>query len=126
MRRTLEVLGRLTLSGIFLKGGLDAFKEPGPRPSKLAELGVPDPEALVRFNGAAMMAGGAALALGILPRATATGLLASIGATTAVGHPFWKIDDPQARAQQETQFLKNLGLAGGLLLYLASASGSHG
>jgi putative oxidoreductase len=122
MRRMLEVTGRLALTGIFLKGGFDAFNEPGPRPSKVAELGLPDPEALVRFNGAAMMAGGAALALGILPRATAAGLLASLGATTAVGHPFWTIDDPQARAQQQTQFLKNLGIAGGLLLYAASAS----
>lgn len=36
--------------------------------------------------------------------------------TTVAGHPFWEIDDPAKRSQQRVQFLKNLGILGGLLV----------
>jgi len=38
--------------------------------------------------------------------------------TTFVGHPFWKESESAARKNQQVQFLKNLGLIGGLLLVL--------
>ncbi len=66
-----------------------------------------------------MAAGGAALALGIVPRAAAAGLIASLVPTTLAGHRFWEEEDPQARRMQLTQFLKNLGLIGGLVLLLS-------
>lgn len=120
-RRLLLAAGRLLLSGIFLQGGYDALREPGRRPEQAAELDLPaDPELLVRMNGAAMIVGGAALAVGVLPRAAAAGLIASLVPTTLAGHRFWEIDDPRQRAMQLTQFLKNLGLVGGLVLVLAA------
>jgi uncharacterized membrane protein YphA (DoxX/SURF4 family) len=115
-----ERIGRMALAGIFLKGGWDAFHDPGQRPAKAAKLGFPAPEVAVRANGAAMVVGGTALAAGLLPRAAAAGLLCSLIPTTLAGHPFWDEEDPVVRAQQLTQFLKNLGIAGGLLL-VASA-----
>ena len=36
--------------------------------------------------------------------------------TTLAGHSYWTHDDPAARAQQRTQFHKNLAMIGGLLL----------
>jgi uncharacterized membrane protein YphA (DoxX/SURF4 family) len=89
----LEATGRLLLSGIFVHGGWNAFKDPGKRPLQAARLGLPEPELLVRANGAAMAAGGAALALGIMPRATAAGLIASLVPTTLAGHRFWEEED---------------------------------
>jgi putative oxidoreductase len=38
--------------------------------------------------------------------------------TTIVGHAFWKEDNEVGRRNQLTQFFKNLGLLGGLLLVL--------
>ena len=73
----------------------------------------------MRVNGVAQMAGGAALATGILPRAAATGLIASLVPTTLAGHAFWKEEDPAVRGRQLGQFLKNLGVIGGLLVYLS-------
>jgi putative oxidoreductase len=61
----------------------------------------------------------------VLPRAAATGLIASLVPTTLAGHRFWEIDDPKQKSMQLTQFLKNLGLIGGLLLVLA-AGGRRG
>jgi putative oxidoreductase len=118
----LEATGRLLLSGIFVHGGWNAFKDPGKRPLQAARLGLPEPELLVRANGAAMAAGGAALALGIMPRATAAGLIASLVPTTLAGHRFWEEEDRLARGMQLTQFLKNMGLIGGLVIVISRRS----
>ena len=112
---------RLLMAGIFIHGGWSAFKEPGDRTKQAEKLGLPKAERLVRANGLAMAAGGTALALGIVPRAAAAGLIASLVPTTLAGHRFWEEEDPQARRMQLTQFLKNLGLIGGLVLLLSRA-----
>jgi putative oxidoreductase len=72
--------------------------------------------ALVRVNGAAQVAGGVLLATGHATRPAALLLAGSLVPTTLAGHAFWTIEDPAERAQQRIQFLKNLGLMGGLLM----------
>jgi putative oxidoreductase len=67
--------------------------------------------------GAAMVAGGAVVTLDKLPRLAALGLIASMIPTALAGHAFWKVEGNE-RADHEVQFLKNAGLAGGLLLVL--------
>ncbi len=111
-------LSQLLLAGIFIKGGADAFLEPGGRPDKVAEAGLPNPRVAVELNGAAMVVGGAMLALDIAPRLAAAALIGSLVPTTIVGHAFWKEESEGARHAQQIQFLKNLGLIGGLLLLL--------
>jgi putative oxidoreductase len=106
---------RLLLAAPFVVLGYEAAAEPGGRVDLAAALGVPNPEAAVRFNGAAMAAGGVALGLGVLPRAAAVGLAASLVPTTLAGHAYWHHDDPAARKQNRIQFLKNAGLLGGLV-----------
>jgi putative oxidoreductase len=75
-----------------------------------------DAETLVRVNGAAQVAGGVLLATGHATRPAALLLAGSLVPTTLAGHAFWDIQDPQQRAMQRIQFMKNLGLMGGLLL----------
>lgn len=128
-------LARPLLASIFIVGGLDALRHPGPR-AKQAEpvvnalagpLGLPDDaELLVRANGAAMIAGGALLATGRVPRLAATALSASLVPTTYAGHAFWKDTDPVTRARNKTQFLKNLSILGGLLLAAVDTNGKPG
>jgi len=108
----------MLLSGIFVLGGADAFLKPGPRVSKVENAGVPQPEQAVVLNGAAMVIGGTALALDIAPKPAALMLIGVLIPTTIVGHAFWNETDASARKMQQTQFLKNLGLIGGLLLVL--------
>jgi putative oxidoreductase len=117
--RLAVAMARLLMAGIFIHGGWSAFKEPGKRPKQAEKLGLPNAERMVRANGLAMAAGGTALALGIVPRAAAAGLIASLVPTTLAGHRFWEEKDEPARRMQLTQFLKNLGLIGGLVLLLA-------
>ena len=123
VRTPVRAVGRVGLAAMFITGGADAMLEPGPRTTKAAELGVPlDPELAVRVNGAAMLAAGVALALGLWPRLAAGVLAGTLVPTTLVGHPYWQLDDPAARRQQRTHFYKNVGLFGGALLVLSQPS----
>ena len=115
----LRTLGQLSLSSIFISGGAQAFLTPGNRVDKVAKSGIPEPETAVILNGATMVIGGTLLALGIAPRLTAAALIGSLVPTTLVGHAFWKEESEAARKAQQTQFMKNLSLIGGLLLVLA-------
>ena len=84
---------------------------------RAATFGVPNAEMAVRANGAAMVAGGAALVLDKLPRLAALGLMAAMIPTTLAGHGFWTFKGTERKAH-EIQFLKNVGLFGGLLSVL--------
>ena len=113
-------LARACLAAPFLWLGYEAAAEPGGRVQLAADLGVPRPEQAVRVNGAAMVLGGSALALGRAPRAAALGLVASMIPTTLAGHAFWQREAPLDRKLDRIQFLKNLGLVGGLLAVAAT------
>lgn len=115
-----RTVARALLAAPFVMLGYEAAAEPGGRVDLAAGLGVPNPEAAVRVNGGAMVAGGVALGLGVLPRAAAAGLAASLIPTTLAGHAFWTHDDPGARKANRIQFLKNLGLLGGLVAVAAA------
>jgi putative oxidoreductase len=120
LRTPIRAVGRVGLAAMFITGGADAMLSPGPRATKAEELGVPlDPELAVRLNGAAMLAAGVALALGLWPRLAAGVLAGTLVPTTLAGHPYWQLDDPAARRQQRTHFFKNVGLFGGALLVLS-------
>lgn len=108
-------LSQALLAAIFVDAGLAAARDPGPRVAKAAALGLPEPEQAVRFNGVAMVVGGAAMALDVTPRLAAAGLIAALVPTTVAGHAFWEFEGPE-RDGQLLQFCKNLGLIGGLVL----------
>jgi uncharacterized membrane protein YphA (DoxX/SURF4 family) len=117
LRAPVRAVGRAALATMFITGGADALLDPEPRAPRAAELGVPlDPELAVRVNGATMLAAGVALALGVWPRLAAATLAGTLVPTTLAGHPFWRMEDPAARRQQRTHFVKNVGLFGGALL----------
>ena len=128
-------VARPMLAAMFVAGGLDQLKHPSRKTGaarSLVEqvgptLGLPDdPELLVRANGAAMVSAGSLLAIGRLPRIASTVLAATVVPTTLAAHAFWQEQDPQARAEQKVQFLKNLGLLGGLLLAAVDTEGKPG
>jgi len=115
-------MSQILLAGIFVKGGADAFMQPGGKVKLVAEAklsaGLPNPRTAVELNGLAMMVGGTMLALDVAPKLAAAGLMCSLIPTTVVGHAFWKAPDEAARHAQQVQFMKNIGLLGGLLLVL--------
>lgn len=125
--RLARTLARPLLAGIFVSSGLDVLQKPEariktaePYVHRVAEV-VPivpdDPAGVVTANALVHVVAGSALALGIAPRLAAAVLAGSLVPTTLGGHRFWEVEDPAARGQQRTHFLKNCGMLGGLLLY---------
>ena len=104
---------------MFISGGWNAFKAPEQRAPRAAAIGIPFPELATRANGAAMVAGGVALATGVAVKPGAAVLALTLVPTTIAGHPFWTEEDPKTRAQQRIHFLKNLAMLGGLLILLS-------
>jgi putative oxidoreductase len=117
----LRFLARCLLADIFVVSGYDTLTNPGHRTEVVAKtLPLPQPHLMVRINGASMLAGGTALALGVKPRLAALGLAAALVPTTYSGHQFWNQNDPAARRMQLVHFNKNVSLIGGLLIYALS------
>jgi putative oxidoreductase len=114
-----RVLARALLSGMFIRGGYHAAKEPGGRVALVEKAGLPKPELLVKIDGTLFVIGGVLLALGIKPKHAALLLAVCLIPTTYVGHNFWDQESKQAKDQQLTQFMKNLAMLGGLIDVLA-------
>jgi uncharacterized membrane protein YphA (DoxX/SURF4 family) len=140
-----RALARPLLSTIFVVQGAKALRNPDPYVTKAqpvadrlvplikkvapAQVGDRIPEStanLVRLNGFAQVVGGLALASGKGRRVGAVVLATSLVPTTLAGHSFWQETDKSARAMQKVQFMKNLGLMGGLLLAAVDTEGKPG
>lgn len=126
----LKFVGRTMIGATVGYLGYGALTEPGGRVAvakntiaKMRKV-VPiplDDEAVVRTNGGIMVASGAMLSLGVLPKAAASVIAVVLVPTTIAGHAFWKMDkdDPQ-RNMQKTQVVKNIAIMGGLVYIIAS------
>ncbi|HEY3005881.1 MAG TPA: DoxX family protein [Kribbellaceae bacterium] len=140
-----RAIARPLLSGTFIVQGAKAVRNPDPlvpRAKPVADRMVPllkkvappqvgdripeSTKTLVRLNGAVQVLAGVALASGTGRRLGATALAASMVPTTLAGHRFWEKDNPTDRAADQVQFLKNLGLLGGLLLAAVDTEGKPG
>ena len=84
-----------------------------------------DPRTIVRAKAATDVVAGLALATGHFTRPAAAVLAAGLVPTTFACHPFWAVDKQESAAHR-MQFLKNLGLLGGLLLAAADTEGRPG
>lgn len=133
-----RTIARPLLASIFIIQGADAVRDPSGRaaaasgfaqqygsylPETARGFLESDPDNAVRANGVVHAGGGLMLATGRCPRTASTVLAASLVPTTLAGHPFWDETDPSQRKNQRIQFLKNLGLTGGLLLAAVDTEG---
>ena len=131
-------IARPLLAAPFVYGGISTLRKPqdrvpgaAPVVEKIADTAdkqlpvqVPrDVQQWVTADAAVKVAAGSLFALGKLPRLTALVLSASIVPTTLAGHRFWEHEDPTERFGQISNFLKNTGLLGGLLLAAVDTEG---
>jgi uncharacterized membrane protein YphA (DoxX/SURF4 family) len=121
----LRLVARTALGTVFIAGGIDSLRSPGPK----AELAAPvteiardavsalpdDDVTLVRINAGVHVVAGSLLVLGRLPRLSALALAGSLIPTTLGGHRFWEATSEQEKMQQQLHFTKNLAMFGGLL-----------
>ena len=141
----MRALARPLLSMIFVVQGANSIRNPEPlvpkaqpvtdrlvpmvkkvAPPQVSER-IPETTVnLVRLNGAVQVVGGLALATGKGRRLGAATLAATLLPVTVAGHPFWQMKDKESRQAQRIQFMKNLGLLGGLLLAAVDTEGKPG
>lgn len=129
------LVGRLMLSAIFLLSGIHHLMDWKGATNLLAgQLRVWLRENLIEWlvpllmGGALvfLIAGSVMVALGIRSRLGATMLLVFLLPTTILFHNFWSISPLLAEhGAQMIQFLKNLGLFGGLLMVVAFGTGKY-
>ena len=137
--KPLRTAARVMLSAIFISSGTKILLNPdskaetagrvtdrvGPLLEKIDPRLPTDTRTLVRLKAGSDVVAGLLLATGHLTRPAAAVLAANLIPTTLAGHSFWSLPKEERPAQQ-IQFLKNLGLLGGLLLAAADTEGKPG
>src|SRR3954453_14753838 len=131
-------IARPMLAPTFIYGGIQTLRNPQSRvpgaapiveqltavADKQLPIEVPhDVEQWVKINAGVHVGAGALLALGKFPRFSALALATSLVPTTFAGHRFWEHEDPKERFGQTSNFLKNTGMLGGLLLAAVDTEG---
>ncbi len=127
------------LSAIFISSGVKILLNPdskaeaagrvtdriGPLIEKVDPRLPSDTRTLTQIKAGVDVLAGLLLATGHVTRPAAAALAVGLIPTTVAGHPFWS-HPKEERAAHQTQFLKNLGLLGGLLLAAADTEGRPG
>ncbi len=118
----LSLIGRVLLSAIFILGGYNKLMNPAGTVGymKSALIPIPSPELMVWGVIALELLGGLAILFGVLSRSAAF-LLAGFTIVAAILF-HWKPGDQI----QHLMFMKNLGIAGGLMLLAANGPGRWG
>lgn len=117
------LLGRLLMTALFLPVGVHKLTNPDMLLTQsLVRSGLPFPGVLTVIGIAVEIAGPLAILLGVFPRLSALLLIAFTLVATFVSHHFWTFPAAQWDLQF-IQFLKNVGLMGGLMFYLVSGPG---
>lgn len=115
--------GRLGLAILFLFPGISKATGLAGFAGFLESKGLPAPQVLAALVAAVEIGGAVLLALGLFPRIVAVVLAGFVVGATLVSHQFWTFSDAAAYSAQQIQFLKNVGLVGGLLIYFAAGPG---
>jgi len=115
-------LGRLAYGGVLAFMAIDGLRNAKGRAGYAESKGVPAPLPATVASHAALLFGGAGIALWRLPALAASAVIAFFIGVTPAMHDFWAVDDPEERQQQQINFLKNTALLGTALLVLGVAN----
>ena len=109
------LIGRILFASIFVISGLSVhFKRESIEYAR--SNAAPAPELLVPASGVAIVLGGLLVALGLWADVGALLIIAFLLGITPIMHAFWKIEEPQMRAIQMSQFMKNVAMIGAALI----------
>lgn len=118
----LSLFGRILLSAIFIMGGFSKLQNPAGTAGymKTSLYPLPQPELLVWGVIGLELLGGLAILFGFLSRSAALALAVFTLVAAVLFH--WKPGDQV----QHIMFMKNLAIAGGLMLLAANGPGRWG
>ena len=116
------LIGRILFGAFFIMSGLNHFQNVGMMSGYAGSKNVPFPRLAVIGSGVMLVAGGASVLLGIVPVVGLLVLVLFLLSTLATMHDFWNLKDPQQRAAEQVNFLKNGALIGASLALVYGAS----
>ena len=116
------LVGRILFGGFFIMSGLNHFQNVGKMSGYAGSKNVPFPRLAVIGSGVMLVAGGASVLLGIVPVVGLIVLVLFLLSTLTTMHDFWNVKDPQQRAAEQVNFLKNVALIGASLALVYGAS----
>lgn len=130
----IRMIARPMLGGIFVATGMNHIKNPdygaevaqGFNDQVLEPVGLgADGPTLMKVHGYVSVVAGAGLALGVAPRLCALALAADVTAVNLTANRFWE-QEGEERQGTQIQFLKDLAIAGGLLIASVDTKGKPG
>ena len=116
-------IGRVALAWFFLSEAWTRANDWTGTVAVLREAQIPAAESILVLALAILMLGGAALALGYHTRHGAMLLFGFTVATALALHAYWKAPDDASRAAEYAVFIRDLAVAGGLLLLVGLGPG---
>ncbi len=114
------LLGRVLFGGVLAFTGINHFTDTGSMVGYAEAKGVPAAGLMVPFTGGMLLVGGLTIVLGVYPLVGAGALALFLLVSTPMMHDFWNAPEDQQQ-DETTQFLKNVSLLGGSLVFLALA-----
>jgi len=117
MQKYIPLLARIFLSAIFIKSGVDKILDRPGTQQFMEAKGIPLAGLLLIPTIIVLVGGGLSVLLGYKARLGALLLIGFLIPATLIFHT--NFSEPQ----QEIQFMKNLGLMGGLLMVVAFGAG---
>jgi putative oxidoreductase len=116
------LIARILLALMFILAGLSKFAGLEGTAGYIASKGLPLPGVLAFLTALLEVVGGLAIAVGFHARIAALALALFTLLASVLFHNFWAMPAEQQMVQQ-LMFMKNLSVAGGLLLLFAFGAG---
>lgn len=111
-------IGRIIAGLYFLQNAYNHLVKTNDLVGYAQSKGVPSPRLAIIGSGILLLLGGLALVTGMYMALGALLLIIFLLPVSFMMHAFWKIQEPQARAMEHVQFMKNMALVGLLLVLI--------
>lgn len=118
----LLLIGRVLFGVFFIMSGINHFTNAGMMSGYAKSKNVPGAYLAVVGTGVILVLGGLSVLLGLFPVIGLLLIVVFLLPTSVLIHNFWTVEDPQARAAEQVNFLKNLALAGAALALVYGAA----
>lgn len=113
------LIGRILFVVLFLASGAGHLMQSEMMGGYAQSKGVPAARAAVVVSGVLIVVGAVMVLLGLWADLGAVLLVVFLIPTAVLMHGPWTVEDPQQKQMEQTQFLKDLSLAGAALMLFA-------
>lgn len=119
-----SVAGRVMLAAIFLMSALgNKIPKFNDVAGYMASEGVPMPKVMLAGAIVFLLAGSLSIIVGFRARVGASLLLIFLVLATYFFHDFWTVEDAMQKQNEMIQFMKNMALAGSMMIIIANGAG---